>query len=142
MSGRVFSLPLAITGSDIDEFGHVNNAVDLRWGQEAAIGHWRSLANAEQATQFIWVVIRHEIDYRTPIYAGDRVEARTWVDEAGPRGPLWGRHVTIGKPGEKPTAEIKSTWCMLDVLSRRPRRVAAELAAMFLESRPNPVDRR
>ena len=48
MAQEIFELPRAITPDDIDELGHVNNVVYLRWVQDVAIAHWSSAATPEQ----------------------------------------------------------------------------------------------
>ncbi|MGE0830178.1 MAG: acyl-CoA thioesterase [Hyphomonadaceae bacterium] len=126
-----FTLPLTIQPSDIDELGHVNNGVYLRWAQEAAIAHWRARAPQEMIAAYVWVVTRHEIDYRAQLLPGDVIEAHTWVAPA-PRGPLWTRFVAIRKIGAaKPAAELKSDWCLLNAATRRPLRVPPEIPAIF-----------
>ena len=126
-----FEIAFAAAKDDIDELGHVNNIVYLRWAQDMATAHWRARASAETAARFVWVVIRHEADYRAPIELGDDVEARTWVDDA-PRGAVWARFVEIAAVGSaKPAAQIKSYWCMLDAQTRRPKRVPADVASRF-----------
>ena len=128
---EIFTQPLRIEAADIDELGHVNNIVYLRWAQEIAIAHWRSRASAEMLASMIWVVTRHEVDYRAPLLLGDTGEARTWVAPA-PHGVLWGRHVEIVKTGApKPAASILSTWCLLDAATRRVKRVPLEIVERF-----------
>ena len=51
---------------DIDEQNHVNNTVYLRWVQEVATAHWEAIASSEAQEGIGWVVLRHEIDYKTP----------------------------------------------------------------------------
>lgn len=120
-----------IEPADIDELGHVNNVVYLRWAQEIAIAHWQSLASAEMLAKYVWVVARHEIDYRTPLMLGDLAEARTWVAPAA-KGALWLRNVAIAKVGAtQPCAEVVSSWCLLDAATRRVKRVPAEIVARF-----------
>lgn len=133
MAAEVFIQRFAVAASDIDELGHVNNIVYLRYAQEMAIAHWRSRALPEMVDAFVWVVTRHEVDYRAQLELGDDVEVRTWVDEA-PRGPSWIRFVEVYKAGaEKPSAQIKSNWVMLDAQTRRMKRVPPELAVRFME---------
>jgi acyl-CoA thioester hydrolase len=80
---------------------------------------------------YVWVVLRHEVDYRNALTLGDDVEVRTWVDKA-PRGPAWARFVDVYKVGaDRPAVQIKSNWCLLDAATRRVKRVPAELAARF-----------
>lgn len=131
MSAEIFELPIAIEPADIDELGHVNNIVYLRWAQEIATTHWRTRASAAMVHDFVWVVTRHEADYLASLTLGDKARARTWV-EAAAHGPLWARYVEIGAVGAaKPAAKIKSTWCLLDAAKRKPRRVPAEMAGLF-----------
>src|SRR6266404_4781923 len=68
--------------ADIDEQNHVNNAIYLRWVQDVATAHWKSLASAEAQSAIGWVVLRHEIDYKLPASLGDEIILRTWVGHA------------------------------------------------------------
>jgi acyl-CoA thioester hydrolase len=62
MNTKIFEYPITILQSDIDEQGHVNNIIYLKWVQEAAIAHWISVANTQMLEDNLWVVSRHEID--------------------------------------------------------------------------------
>lgn len=126
-----FIQPITISPADIDELGHVNNTVYLRWVQEVAIAHWRAFASAELVSSYVWVVRRHEIDYRAPLMLGDEAIARTWVAET-PQGAQWRRWVEIGKPGAPPAASVASDWVLLDAQTRRVKRVPPEIVARFL----------
>jgi acyl-CoA thioester hydrolase len=131
MAAEVFIQRFPVETGDIDELGHVNNTVYLRWAQDIATAHWRARASPDAVSAFVWVVLRHEVDYRTALTLGDEAEVRTWVDEA-PRGPAWARFVEVYKAGaEKPAVQIKSNWCLLDAASRRVKRVPPDLAARF-----------
>ena len=44
-----FQHPLSIQPSDIDELGHVNNAVWVRWIQDIAVAHWDAVAQIGRA---------------------------------------------------------------------------------------------
>ena len=125
-----FTLPITIAPADIDELEHVNNIVYLRWAQDIAIAHWRARASDDMLAAYIWVVRRHEIDYRAPLVLGDAAEARTWVDNAA-QGAVWKRFVEIGKPGGPPAAQIVSSWVILDAATRRVKRVPPEIVARF-----------
>lgn len=132
MAAEIFTQRFPVDAADIDELGHVNNIVYLRYAQDIAIAHWRARATEEMVAGFVWVVMRHEVDYRAQLQLGDEVEVRTWVDDA-PRGPAWARFVDIYKLGaEKPSAQIKSNWCMLDAQTRRIKRVPMDLVQRFL----------
>ena len=128
-----FMAPVTPQAADFDELGHVNNAVYLRWAQEIAVRHWRKVASADMQQRWVWVVLRHEIDYRDPILPGDAVEARTWLGAAS--GPRFDRFVDVRKPAAaRAAASVKSTWVMVDAESRRPKRVGDDILAAFAVS--------
>lgn len=129
---RLFTQRLAVQPDDIDQFGHVNNMVYVRWVQDMAGAHWAALAPAELQAQFIWFVLRHEIDYRRPAYLDSVLEARTWV--GAPKGARFDRFVQIRSAADGAVhAEARTTWAMIDAATRRPLRVPKELVALFME---------
>jgi acyl-CoA thioester hydrolase len=134
MAAEIFTQRFPVDPADIDELGHVNNIVYLRYAQDIAIAHWRARASEAMVASFVWVVRRHEVDYRAALMLGDEVEVRTWVD-ANPHGATWIRFIAIHKVGaDQPSAQIKSEWCLLDAATRRLRRVPSDLAARFLSN--------
>ena len=70
-----FTRTFTAAPDDIDELGHVNNAVWVSWIQDIAVAHWRAVAPADQVDAYVWVVVRHEIDYRGNVAAGETVIA-------------------------------------------------------------------
>ena len=55
------------------QLGHVNNVVYLRWVQEVAVADWRAAAPAADQDALLWVVMRHEIDYKRPAFLNDEI---------------------------------------------------------------------
>jgi len=130
MTPIVFEAPITIEPGDIDGLGHVNNVVYLRWAQEVATAHWRHQATPEQQEAYVWVVLRHEIDYLAPALPGDQLVARTHVGAA--TGARFQRTVEIHRPSDaRLLARCLSTWAALDPRTGRPRRVAESLLARF-----------
>lgn len=116
--------------ADIDELGHVNNAVYVRWVQDAAVGHWFAVAPPEVMAAQIWVCSRHEIDYKGEILEGEEIEIRTWLGAL--KGARFARHTDIRKKGSaKPAATALTWWVLLDRQARRPRRVGEEMLSLF-----------
>ena len=122
---------ITATPADIDELGHVNNAVWVRWIQEIAVAHWAAVAPAEHQAAYVWVVTRHEIDYRGNVAAGETVTGETWIG-APPKGARFDRHVRFTGSDGKVKVEAVTTWAMLDRASGRLARVREEIAAPFL----------
>lgn len=126
-----YTLRITAAPADIDELGHVNNAVWVRWIQDVATAHWEAVAPAEHQQRYLWVVTRHEIDYRGNVREGETVTAETWVD-GPPRGARFDRHIRfLGEDGRL-RVEAKTTWAIVDRETGRILRVPAEVAAPFL----------
>ena len=130
MSGR-FTLTITAAADDIDELGHVNNAVWVRWIQDIAVAHWQAVAPAEHVDTLVWVVTRHEIDYRGNVAAGETVTGETWVPEP-PKGARFDRHVRFLGTDGTVKVEAVTTWALLERATGRLLRVRPEVAAPFL----------
>ena len=127
-----FTQTITAGPDDIDELGHVNNAVWVRWIQDVAVAHWHAVAAPEHHDAYIWVVTRHEIDYRGNVSEGETVTAETWVPDP-PRGARFDRQMRFTGADGKVKVEAVSTWAMLDRATGRLVRVRDEIAAPFLE---------
>ena len=114
----------------IDELGHVNNTVWVRWIQDIATAHWDAVARAEDRAAFFWVVTRHEIDYRGNVAEGETVTGETWI-EGEPRGATSVRRVDFRNAAGKVIVSAATTWAMLDRESQRLVRVREEVLAPF-----------
>jgi len=114
----------------IDVMGHVNNAVWVQWIQDMATAHWDAVARPEDRAAVVWLVVRHEIDYRGNIAEGESAIATTWI-EGEPKGAKSLRRVDFRDAGDKLVVSAATTWAMLDRASGRPLRVRPELLAPF-----------
>ena len=127
----VFELPIVASEADIDELGHVNNAVWVQWIQQVAVAHWDSVADLAHKDAYYWVVIRHEIDYLRAAFEGDRVTAHTWVGEA-PKGAKFDRHVEFTGNDGRVCVRARTDWAIIDKALGRPIRVPPEVVAPFM----------
>ncbi|PHR16540.1 MAG: thioesterase [Sphingopyxis sp.] len=126
-----FTLSITAQPEDIDELGHVNNAVWVRWIQDLATAHWQAVAPQDAIDRYIWVVTRHEIDYRSNIGAGETVTAHTWISEP-PKGARFWRNVRFTGPDGKVKVAAKTNWAIIERATGRPVRVPADLTKLFL----------
>jgi acyl-CoA thioester hydrolase len=126
-----FTLTRTATPADIDELGHVNNAVWVRWIQDIAVAPWQAVAPADHRDAYVWVVTRHEIDYLRAVLPGETVTGRTWVGEA-PKGARFDRLMEFTGPDGKICVRAKTQWAIIDKASGRPIRVPLEVIAPFL----------
>jgi len=127
---QVFRLTFEPTPADIDENGHVNNVVYLRWAQDMGVAHWRSLAPPEAQATWAWVALRHEIDYRRELKLGQTAYGRTWVAEAA-EGPRFDRFIRLDDGEGQMCAQVHTTWVLIEQATGRPRRVPGWIAEMF-----------
>lgn len=125
-----FGLPVTAVAADIDELGHVNNTVYVRWIQDVATAHWQAVARPEDIARFVWVVSRHEIDYLRPTLEGETVTLTTWVGT--PKGARFDRFVDITDSAGKLRVRALTIWALIDQSTGRAVRVPAEVAAPFL----------
>lgn len=127
---EIFELTLQVTKDDIDQLGHVNNVVYVRWVQEAATAHWQARASAEDQAALFWVVRRHEIDYLRPAFLDTDVLARTWVGQAD--GREFERHTELIRASDgKPLARTRTIWVPVDAETLRPKEPSQNVRERF-----------
>ena len=120
---------IGILPADIDHMGHVNNSVYLKWVQEAVVRYWETIAPPEAVARHLWVALSHEIKYRRPAFLDDLVVADVIAEKVeGARAAF----TTLIMRGEDVIAEVKSSWCCLDAVSKRPARLARDIIARFV----------
>ena len=125
-----FEIHFRAAADDIDELNHVNNIVYLRWVQAAAVAHWQSVASADAQRETVWVVVRHEIDYKSPAFADEVVKVRTWVGRA--KGLLFERHTEIIRGEDQHLlARARTLWCPIGTETGRPKRIDRKLRTQF-----------
>ena len=129
-AAQPFELAIAVEPADIDQLGHVNNVIYLRWVQEAAVAHWTAAAPLAEQAKLLWVVVRHELDYKQAAFLGDGIIARTWVGTAS--RIRFERHTEIVRAGDGAIlAQALTTWCPIDSRTGRPASVSAAVRASF-----------
>ena len=119
-----FLITIRVTEKDIDELQHVNNVVYLQWVQDVANQHWNQLKEGYDTSEYVWVVIRHELDYLGQATLGDEIRIKTWVGDTG--GIKSVRHVEFYK-NEKVIVKAKTNWCLVDAKTLRPKRITGEI---------------
>ena len=127
---QVFEINVAVQALDIDGQNHVNNTVYLRWVQEVATTHWESRAPADAREAIGWVVLRHEIDYKTPACLGDEVMLRTWVGKA--TRITFERFTEMRRARDRALlSQARTIWVPVNTATGKPIRVPPEVRALF-----------
>ena len=81
-----FAYRCALRWSDMDVYGHVNNARFLTLYEEARVAMMFTGAREAGVTSLEdgVVISRHEVDYLRPVDYGDPVRIELWVSEVRP----------------------------------------------------------
>lgn len=126
--------PVRVVAADIDHMGHVNNSIYLRWVEVAVHGHWWGLALPAERDAYLWVAVRHEIDYRLPALLGDALTIGTRITEIR-RARAW--YQTIVSREGVALVEVRSCWCCVDSTTRRLTVIPQAAAERFLNPGPS-----
>lgn len=123
-------MTVVVQPDDIDRQNHVNNTVYVRWIQEAATAHWNQAAPLPARDTIGWVVVRHEIDYKSPANLGDEIVLRTWVGQA--TRVTYERFVEVLRQKDRRLlARARTQWVPINPDSGKPTRVPPEIRARF-----------
>ncbi|MEU9119427.1 thioesterase family protein [Streptomyces sp. NPDC048506] len=128
---HLYSCPLR--WSDMDAFGHVNNAVFVRYLEEARIDFMRRLAPGGGSPSFTGgsVVARHEIDYVRPlVHRHAPVTIELWVTKIGAASMTVGYEVK-----DEDTLYLRASTVVVpfNFAEDRLRRLTAEEKAILKE---------
>jgi acyl-CoA thioester hydrolase len=125
-----YEMSIAVQPADIDRQNHVNNTVYVRWIQEIATAHWNATAPVPARDEIGWVVLRHEIDYKSPLCLGDQIVLRTWVGKA--TRVTFERFVEILRETDgKLMATARTLWVPINPETAKPIRVPPEVRERF-----------
>lgn len=83
MEGFRFVYLQEVTFSDLDAFGHVNNAVYLTYLENARIGYMREVLGIESLEDLLVIVAKVNIDFRSRASLGEVLEIGARVSRIG-----------------------------------------------------------
>jgi acyl-CoA thioester hydrolase len=128
LAGYAAVVTLPIQWGDQDAFGHVNNAVPLRWFEtsrirlleENGLGH---LMTAEELAPLVASITCH---YRRQLTYPDTVCVGTRVAELG-RSRMTLAHAVYSRTQQRIVAEGETLVVFFDRVAQRPTRIPAEV---------------
>jgi len=128
----IYSVQFTIPDNAIDQIGHVNNVMYVQWMQELAVSHYEFVGGTApmQTAGGIWVVREHRIEYLLPAFAGEEVEAQTWVVNIR-RVRSLRKYRFVRKSDSQVLVKGETDWVFVDVKSGQPRRIPEEVAKVF-----------
>jgi acyl-CoA thioester hydrolase len=149
-------VPTGLRWSDLDAYGHVNNASMLRLLEEARIqAFWvaddaESLVGATTAVldgrpgaDTLTLIARQEIEYLAPIpYLRPPLDVQLWLGRLGGASlEVWyGGHSPRGSDPDVLFTKASTTIALVDAATGRPRRINAVERAAWEPYLDEPVD--
>lgn len=112
----------ALRWSDMDAYGHVNNARFLTLYEEARVALMFNAARDAGLTSFEdgVVISRHEVDYLRPVDYGDPVRIELWIEQIRPSRFIVAYELF---DGDELASRARSVCVPFDLKAGRPRRV-------------------
>ena len=130
---KIFHHRFVVPEGAIDGNGHVNNVEYVQWMQDIAILHSSQqggTAEKYQALGSSWIIRTHFIEYLAPAYAGDEIEALTWVSDMRRVSSL--RKYQFRRASDQTIlAKAETRWVYVDIKSGRPIKIHPEILAAF-----------
>ena len=123
-----FTVPEAV----IDGNGHVNNVAYVQWMQDVAVRHAKALSSeyGMGGDIGIWVARSHFIEYLRPAFAGDNVQAQTWIADLR-RVRARRRYQFVRLSDGVVLAKGETDWVFINAKTGRPQSIPEEIKAAF-----------
>ncbi|MFG2716930.1 acyl-CoA thioesterase [Streptomyces sp. NPDC048416] len=120
-----YTYPCPLRWADADAYGHVNNALYLRFMEEARTRMFQEVLPANDADRRLnaFVVSRASLEFRAPLhYREDPVDVHVWVTHS--RAVSFELAYEI-RDADQMYAEGATTIAAYDLVTSRPRRLSA-----------------
>lgn len=129
-----FIIDIIPKATDIDAFGHVNNAVYVKWLEDCAWQHSNSLglnmAVYKQLDRGM-AVIRHEIDYLASSYCNDKLQLATWIIEMDNKLRISRQFQLINASTQQTILKAKTVFCCIELSTGKPKRMPKEFIECY-----------
>lgn len=125
-----FESQITVSQDDLDNLNHVNNVRYVQWVQDVAEKHWNENATQQMLSDYFWILLKHNIEYKNPAVLGDEIQLKTYIKESG--GVTCVRMVEIfNKNSNKLLAVSETKWCLVSQKNMRPSRITDEIRLLF-----------
>lgn len=124
---------ITVQADDIDELGHANNAIYVRWLERCAWQHSKSLGlglDEYRELDRAMAIVHHQIDYLAAGYEGDELTMATWIVHWDGKLRMT-RHFQLCRKSDGATLlRARTTFACIELSSGRPKR----MPPIFIES--------
>ncbi|MFC4454990.1 thioesterase family protein [Deinococcus sonorensis] len=128
-----YQISLTVREAELDELGHVNNVVYLRWIEDVARAHAEAVgAGFEEMVRLgtVAVVRKHTIHYHRPARLDEDINIHTCISGATGLRAIRTNRITHADTGDL-VVDGQTEWVWVDPDSGRPKRPTAELLSKF-----------
>ena len=127
---QVYQKRITVSKGDLDDLNHVNNVRYLQWVQDVASEHWQQNVTETILDQYFWVVVSHNIEYKSAAVLDDNIRVDTYVTRS--EGVTSTRIVEMyHEATNKLLVKAETIWCLMNKSSSRPARITPEIAELF-----------
>lgn len=128
----IFRHRFTVDPKAIDTNGHVNNVVYVQWMQDVAVLHSNSTGCTDTTREIgaMWVARSHKIEYLSPAFADDEIEALTWVVNFRKVRSLR-RYKFVRTADQITLARGETDWVFMDAQTSRPRSIPENVSSAF-----------
>lgn len=126
-----FTMALSVSEQDTDRLGHANNVVYVQWMEEISWRHIESLGMTWELQSELgraMAIVRTEIDYLAPAFAGEELVLATWLTDFDGRLRS-ARAFELVRPADGRTLlKAQCHHVCIDIHSQKPSRVPGPIA--------------
>ena len=125
-----FEAQIKVSTEDLDELNHVNNVQYVNWVNDVAKWHWEQNASKTILNKYYWVVLSHNIEYKSSAFLNDELDIITFVKKS--EGVKSVRIVEIyNSKTKKQIIRSETIWCLMDKKFNRPTRIPSVIVNLF-----------
>jgi acyl-CoA thioester hydrolase len=132
--GSPHIIDVDVSTSDIDAYGHVNNAVYFAWFDRVAWSHSAALGiPLEECLRLRrgMAALRTEIDYLRAAFSGDRVSVGTWIASTDHKLRVGRRFQIRRSPAGETLARARTEYACINLDSGRACRMPESFATAY-----------
>lgn len=127
-------LNIRVGADDIDELGHANNVVYVRWLEQCAWQHSEALGldlASYRRLDRAMVVLRHEIDYLAAAYLSDQLQVATWIVGSDQKLRLTRQFQIFRVSDQRTLLRAQSTFVCIALTSGQPKRMPVDFVERY-----------
>jgi Predicted thioesterase len=129
-----FVIEVRVANSDIDSYGHVNNAVYMRWLDDCARQHSKAVGiDCDDAQQFGYgMAVRHsDVTFLGAAYAGETLLVGNWIGVSDGRLRISREFEIFRQQDGAKLLKATLTYVCIDIATGKPSRLPAQFKQSY-----------